>query len=85
LIRDPTVDLSEMAVRVSAGPDQFAGDEYRAAVQGMQALIDRLKSVSRTLNPQDPAGPVLKARTKEIEGLRSRLIRSFKGLGGIDV
>lgn len=70
---------------MAAGPDQFAGDEYKAAVQGMQALISRLKAVAKSLNPQDSDRADLTAAVKEIEGLRARLIRSFKGLSGMDV
>ncbi len=85
MILDHTVDLKEMAARVAARPGQFAVDEYRAAVQGMQALIDQLKAVAKTLNPQDSDKAALSASVKEIEGLRARLIRSFKGLSGVDV
>jgi hypothetical protein len=78
------VNLKEMAIRVAAKSDQFAGNEYGAAVQGMQALIDRLKKVSKSLNPQDSDRATLLNSAKEIEGLKSRLIRSFQGLSGID-
>ena len=84
MIPDYTVDLKEMAVRVAAKPDQFAGDEFGAAVQGMQALIDKLKKVSKSLNPQDTDRAALSAAAKEMEGLRARFIRSFQGLNGVD-
>jgi hypothetical protein len=64
---------------------KFTEPDYKAALGGMSALIDRLGKAAKTLNPQDDARAEIEQKIQELNSLRGAVIQTFKGLESVEI
>ena len=64
---------------------RVTGREQKAALSGVAMLADRLKKVSKTLNPQDPSRQQLEAAVDQLHAIGSNIDSLMASLDSIDI
>jgi hypothetical protein len=69
----------------AADVTKITRDEYQATVRGLDALISRLKKISKTLNEQDEARNTIEREADLLNQLKGAIANSYEGLRQIQV
>jgi len=63
----------------------FTEKDYKAAVNGLQSVIDKLSKTVKTMNSQDHDTSKINQAINSFIGLRKQLIKSWDSLSNIEI